>query len=208
MQSSQCTVSVRCFKGVVWGLLVVLAPLTSSKESVAATLLLSNHASVPEGVPNQFVHVSATSDVNDAPYYAVTITTMGGDVEIVELAFTLTDVTGISPLSDFSDYDFGIDSNLNLDITAAEQVANVVTATATRITINGFSSLRMIDGQATPFVLEMDVNSVTPGDRFTIDLAPAGIQAISGSNPVAVIGESFSPTHISRQDSWSDANGR
>jgi hypothetical protein len=195
--TAQCVFSATSLNGVVRGLLVVLASLTSPVESVAATLLLSNHASTPEGIPNQFAEVSATSDVNDAPYYAFTITAMGGDVEIVELAFTLTDVSGISPLSDFSDYDFGIDSDLNLDVTAEEQVANVVTATTTQITINGFSSLRMIDGQATLFVLEMDVNTVAPGDRFTIDLVPAGIQAISGSNPIAVTGDSFSATHIS-----------
>ncbi len=179
-------------------MLLILASLTSPKESVAATLLLSNHASAPEGVPNHFAHISATSDVNDAPYYAFTLTAIGGDVEILELVFTLTDVLGISPLSEFSDYDFGIDSDLNLDVTADEQVANVVTATGTQITINGFSSLRMIDGQATPFVLEMDVNSVASGDRFNIDLVPTGIQAISGSNPVAVTGDSFSPTQNSR----------
>jgi hypothetical protein len=179
-------------------LFVALASLVSPKESVAATLLLSNHESVLEGVPNQFGRVSATADVNDAPYYAFTLTAMGGDVEIVEFAFTLTDVTGISPLSDFSDYDFGIDSNLDLDVTAGEQVANVVTVTGTQISINGFSSLRLIDGLATPFVLEMDVTSVAPGERFTIDLMPAGIQAISGADPVAVTGDSFSLTHISR----------
>ena len=192
------SVSGYCLKGVVWGLLVVLASLTSPKESAAATLLLSNHASASEGVPNQFIYVSTTSDVNDVPYYAFTLTAIGGDVELVGFEFTLTDVMGISPLSDFSDYDFGIDSDLNLDVTAEEQVANVVTATLTQITVNGFSSLRMIDGHATPFVLEMDVNSVSPDDRFAIDLAPAGIQAISGSEPVAVTGDSFSSNHINR----------
>ena len=109
--------SAYSLKGVVCGLLVVVASLTSPKQSAAATLLLSSHEFAPEGVPNQFAQVSATTDVNDAPYYAFTLTAMGGDVEIVELAFTLTDITGISPRSDFSDYDFGIDSDLNFDVT-------------------------------------------------------------------------------------------
>ena len=176
----------------------MLSSLASPEKSFSATLLLSNHPSAPEGVPNQFADVADSSDANDAPYYAFTLTAVDGDVEIVELTFTLSSVVGIAPRADFSDFDFGIDSDLDLDTTAEEQVENVVTATATAIRIDGFSSLRMTEGEATPFVLEMDVGDVSEADRFTIHLAPDGVRATSEADPVTVTGDSSSTTHIAR----------
>lgn len=182
-------------KTAVLGSFLVFAAATSPIDSIAATVHLSDHAAAPGGVPDQFSDDGGTGAENDNPYYAFTLTAMGANVTLDEVVFTLTNVSGLSP-SDFSDPDFGIDSNGNLDLVSAEEVGGVTTFMATQIVRSGIPSVQLIDGQPTPFILELDVAHVALGDRFTIDLAPSGVKATIGLDAVAVTGDSASSTHV------------
>jgi archaellin len=108
--------------------------------------------------------------------------TTAGALQVDELAFTVSSVSGLSQ-ADFSNLEITIDDDNDGIIETGETTsvggAGIVDSTVSSMTFS--SSFTVGAGATINYVLSGDVSNLAPGDRMTISLGSAGVTLSSGT---------------------------